>query len=287
MLPIGFLALDLAAALAKSDPTLHLFDPDLKNQPVDPQQPKLSKGDAVIGSDPQSPQVVVAANGGSDLIYLPVLGAEGPKQQRRVRALGKRIVTLLLEQDYVSGLFVNDRLLGNLPGTLSMSAIGLMGAARTPAPALVVNFRSQVAKPCDKVEPLLCTREIADTVYPGGGGMHGSFSRADTWNFMAARGPDFRPGFQDPLPASNADIGMTIAELLKLQLTPKGKLSGRVLTESLRSHANEPLPQLEHHLEVSDPSALGLSTRLQVQSVNGHRYFDAAGFAGRTAGLEP
>jgi hypothetical protein len=287
MLPTGFLALDLAAGLAKSDPTLHLFDPDQKNQPVDPQQPKLSKGDAVIGSDSQSPQVVVAANGGSDLIYLPVLGAEGPGEQRRIRALGKRIVSLLMEQSYVSGLFVNDKLLGKLPGTLSMSAIGLMGAARTPVPAIVVSFRSQQAKPCDKLEPLLCTREIADTIYPGGGGMHGSFSRADTWNFMAARGPDFRPGFRDPLPASNADIGMTIAELLKLQLTPKGQLSGRVLTESLRSHAEEPLPQVEHHLEVSDPSAQGLSTRLQVQSVNGHRYFDAAGFTGRTAGLEP
>jgi Type I phosphodiesterase / nucleotide pyrophosphatase len=287
MLPTGFLALDLAAALAKIDPTLHLFDPDQKNQPVDPQQPKLSKGDAVIGRDPQSPQVVVAANGGSDLIYLPELGAERPSQPRRIRALGKRIVALLLEQDYVSGLFVNDRMLGKLPGTLPMSAIGLMEAARTPVPAIVVNFRSQVASPCDKLEPLLCTREIADTIYPGGGGMHGSFSRADTWNFMAARGPDFREHFQDSLPASNADIGMTIAEMLGLQLTPKGKLSGRILTESLRSNADEPLPQVEHHMEVSDPSAQGLSTRLQVQSVDGHRYFDAAGFAGRTAGLGP
>jgi hypothetical protein len=230
--------------------------------------------------------VVVAANGGSNLIYLPVLGAEGPSELRRIRALGKRIVALLLEQDYVSGLFVNDRTLGKLRGTLSMSAIGLMGAARTPVPASVVSFRSQVASPCDKLEPLLCTREIADTIYAGGGGMHGSFSRADTWNFMAARGPDFRQGFKDPLPASNADIGMTIAELLTLQLTPKGKLSGRILTESMRSHADEPLPQVEHHVEVSDPSAQGLSTRLQVQSVDGHRYFDAAGFDGRTAGLE-
>ena len=286
MLPTGFLAVDLAAALAKTDPTLHLFDPDLKNQPLDPQQPRLSKGDGVIGRDPQSPQVVVAANGGSDLIYLPILGAEGRSELRRIRALGKQVVALLLEQNYVSGVFVNDKMLGKLPGTLSMSSIGLMGAARTPVPAIVVNLRSHVAQPCDEPEPLLCTREIADTIYPGGGGMHGSFSRADTWNFMAARGPDFRPGFQDPLPASNADIGMTVAELLKLQLTPKGKLSGRVLTESLRSHADEPLPQVEHHLEVSEPSAQGLRTRLQVQSVDGHRYFDAAGFAGRTAGLD-
>ena len=37
------------------------------------------------------------------------------------------------------------------------------------------------------------------------------FSRADTWNFMAMQGPDFKARFVDPAPASNADIGRTIA----------------------------------------------------------------------------
>jgi hypothetical protein len=63
-------------------------------------------------------------------------------------------------------------------------------------------------------------------------------------------------------------------------------LSGRVLTESLRSHADDPLPVVEHQTDVSDPSAKGLRTVLQVQTVGGHRYFDVAGFADRTAGLE-
>ena len=56
---------------------------------------------------------------------------------------------------------------------------------------------------------------------------------------MAARGPDFRTHYPDELPASNADIGMTIAQLLQLQLTPKGQLLGRVLTESLRGHETD------------------------------------------------
>jgi len=41
---------------------------------------------------------------------------------------------------------------------------------------------------------------------------------------MAARGPDCRLHYGDELPASNADIGMAIAHLLQLQLTPKGTL---------------------------------------------------------------
>ena len=42
--------------------------------------------------------------------------------------------------------------------------------------------------------------------------MHGSFGRGDTMNFMAAIGPDFKAGYVDPLPVSNADVGMTIAQ---------------------------------------------------------------------------
>jgi hypothetical protein len=49
--------------------------------------------------------VVVAANGGSDLVHVP----------GKDRALVQRVVDLLLAQDYVSGLFVDDDL-GELPG---------------------------------------------------------------------------------------------------------------------------------------------------------------------------
>src|SRR6202040_2671843 len=64
-LPPGFVALDLATALG-----LALFDPDDKNAPVAAEHhPRLSNG--LIGPDPTHPEVVVAANGGSDLVYLP------------------------------------------------------------------------------------------------------------------------------------------------------------------------------------------------------------------------
>lgn len=285
-LPGGFLAQDLFETLKVDDPALKLFNPDEDN--------KLTTGNGVIAADPKFPEAVIAANGGSDLIYLPAHGPEGvigdhdritPGEVRRIRRLGLKIARILTERDYVSGLFVNQRLLGKTPGALSLEEIGLQGAARTPQPALVVNFRSYIAGDCDKSEPLLCAKEIADSTLPAGSGMHGSASRADTWNFMAARGPDFRKGFKDPLPASNADIGMTVAWLLHLNLPAKGTLTGRVLTESLSGY-EAALPDVKRATATSTAAANGLQTVLKTQSVAGHTYYDLAGFPGRTAGLE-
>ncbi len=284
-LPVGFVALDLAKSLRKQDASLKLFDPDDDNKVIDPATGQTSLANGVIGTDAKLPQVVVAANGGSDLVYLPELGSGGAKDQRRIRDLGQRVVRALLEKDYVSGLFVDEQKLGKIDGALGLADIGLAGQAITPRPAIVISFRSYLATPCEKSEPLLCARDISDHTYPVGGGMHGSFSRANTWNFMAARGPDFRTRHVDELPASNADIGMTMAKLLDLPLVPKGKLLGRVLDESLRGHENDPLPRVEQRMVESRPAANGLKTVLETQSVGGNTYYDVAGFAGRTAGL--
>jgi Type I phosphodiesterase / nucleotide pyrophosphatase len=293
-LPTGFLAVDLAAALRKEDSNIQLYDPDNDNKPIDPVNAHPSKGNGLIGTDPKFPQVVIAVNGGSDLVYLPALGPEGPlaegenippREQRRIKKLGERIVRVLLDRDYVSGLFVDEHKLGKIAGSLTLQDIGLRGQAKTSQPTIVVNFRSYTTASCDRPDPLLCARDVSDTTLPIGGGMHGSFSRADTWNFMAARGPDFRTHYVDELPASNADIGITIAQLLQLQLTPKGKLSGRVLTESFRGHERDPLPRIEYVTQESDPSTNGWKTILRKQSVGGYTYYDTAGFPGRTAGL--
>jgi len=58
-----------------------------------------------------------------------------------VSLLGTGFKRWFANQDYVSGVFVNDKL-GKIPGALSMSDVGLMGGARTPQPAIFVNFRS-------------------------------------------------------------------------------------------------------------------------------------------------
>src|SRR3954467_8759079 len=120
-LPMGFLAIDLAKALQ-----LPLFDPNDKNAPVaENAHPKAGNG--LLGKDPAKPDVVVATNGGSDLIYLP----------NNDRKLAGRVVKALLQQDYVSGIFVEDDL-GRFPGALPLSALNLKGKALTPTPSIVV-----------------------------------------------------------------------------------------------------------------------------------------------------
>lgn len=298
-LPVGFLAIDLSAALGKADPRLKLFDPDDSYQEINWKTGRHPvRGNAIIGVDADHPRVVVAANGGSDLIYLPgepirvatpskTAEAEirAPAEQR---SLAKQIVEMLLEQQYVSGVFVDRARFGNIPGTLATEDIGLVGAAVAPHPDIVVSFASFVIRECAQAESTLCAAEIADTLLQQGQGMHGSFSRADTWNFIAARGPDFRSRFVDPLPASNADIGCTIAALLSLSIQSGGPLMGRVLTEAFSSTpttASLPVVTLATRQSAPDPRN-HLRTLLKTQTVNGQVYFDAGGFSGRTVGLD-
>jgi Type I phosphodiesterase / nucleotide pyrophosphatase len=262
LLPPGFLALDIAKAL-----DLPLFDPNNKNGRVgDNAHPKGGSG--LIGQDPAKPDIVVAANGGSDLVYLPT----------KDRALAARVVEALLGQDYVSGLFVDDDL-GAIPGTLPLSAINLKGVAKTPTPSIVVNFRS-FSTGCE--QPVLCTVEVADTTLQQGQGMHGSFSRADTMNFMAAAGPSFRRGYVDNVPVSNADVGQTLARLLDLKIPFRGSLMGRVIEEALPGGAE---PAVAAYILRAPPGAGGLATVLSYHQVGKAHYFAAAGFPGRTVGL--
>jgi hypothetical protein len=262
-LPMGFLAIDLAKAL-----NLPLFDPNDKNAAIaDGAHPKAGNG--VLGQDAAKPDVVVASNGGSDLVYLP----------NKDRKLAARVVKALLEQDYVSGLFVDDAL-GRYPGALPMSAINLKGKAVTPNPSIVVNFRSYTTG-CE--EPTTCAVEVSDTVLRQGQGMHGSFNRGDTMNFMAAAGPDFKAGYVDALPVSNADVGMTAAKLLGLHASAVGDLTGRVMSEAL---PNGSTPKSVAGTISSKPDPNGLQTVLKFQHIQSQRYFDVAGFPGRTLGLD-
>jgi hypothetical protein len=263
-LPRGFLAIDLAKALG-----LPLFDPDNKNARV-AENAAPRAGNGLIGQNPTKPDVVIAANGGSDLIYLPSLN----------RNLAARVIEALLAQDYVSGLFVDDAL-GRFPGALPLSAINFKGKAVTPQPTIVVNFRSFTTG-CDA--PTLCTVIVADTRYQQGQGMHGSFSRADTMNFMAAIGPHFKSGFVNEAPVSNADVGKTLAFILGLKIPNKGKLVGRVIAEAMPQGKT---PAVITRTLRSAPSVNGLRTILVYQQVGLTRYSDVAGFPGRTVGLAP
>ena len=291
-LPVGFVAIDLAHALG-----VNLFDPDsapasaprpvtpASYLEVDATQPpatddsrrqRPANGNGVIGTDPNKPDVIVAANGGSDLIYLP--------NPDTAPAMAKKVIQFLEGQDYVSGLFVDDKL-GSFPGTLSLSSINLEGKAITPIPTIVVNFASTstLGQGCPATTADMCGIEVADTGLQQGQGMHGSFSRADTYNFMAAYGPDFKHRFVDPAPASNADIGKTVAQILALDIPSNGTLQGRVLSEAFNDGE---IPDYRAKYKRSLPGVGGVRTVIKEQLVGGTRYFDAAGFPGRTLGLE-
>lgn len=277
-LPPGFLAIDLAHALG-----LPLYDPDTliadgkggqKYMPVDPtiaQQTATTRqrpasGNGLLGAsgsilDKTDAKVIVAANGGSDLIYVPDSSAN------RVRT----IVNFLTEQDYVGAIFVADTF-GHIPGALPLSALNLKGSAIMPQPTIVLGFKTFALDP---ENPLMSAVQIADTTLQQGQGMHGSMGRDNTFNNMAATGPDFKSGYVDKTPVSNADITPTLLSVLALKQENHGHLTGRVLTEALKG-GPDPVP---YHARVLESGKMdGKSTVLFYQQVKGYKYFDQACF---------
>ncbi len=289
-LPPGFLAIDLASLLHEP-----LYDPDSPVQDAQgntlyqrvvggpPSDARLERahprgGNALIGGTGRAgahgdAELIVAANGGSDLIYLP------QADPARVR----QVVGLLSGLDYVGALFVDDPF-GPLPGALPLSSIALKGAAHLPVPTIVVAFRTFELDPKQAAskDPLQDAVLIADTPLQQGQGMHGGFGRDNTFNFMVATGPDFKSRFRDPLPAGNADIEPTLAQILGLAGGAQGTLQGRVLREALRG---TPVPRgrAEQCVAISHATEDGHATLLAYQRYDGRLYFDQAAFRISTA----
>lgn len=274
-LPVGFLAIDLAHQFG-----LPLFDPDVvmtnggvrSYTPVDPTiaqaTPAVEQhpagGNGLIGGNgtilnTTDAKIVVAANGGSDLIYVPSHDAQ------TVRA----IVAFLAQQSYVGGIFVDDSYSGDIPGALPLSAIGLVGSSLTPRPAISVNFKTFYLDP----KNLQTGIEIADTGLQEGQGMHGSLSRADTFNNIAAIGPDFKTGFVDPAPMSNADLVPTLASIMNINLPFMGNLKGRIMKEALKGYTDLPVASQEKHIS---GYSNGTATVLTYQLLGDERYYDEA-----------
>jgi hypothetical protein len=278
-LPPGFLAIDIAHELGLPlfDPDIQINGPDGKKtfQPLDPKIPQQLatvgqhpvNGNGLIGgtgriANQTDAKVVVAANGGSDLIYLPAHDAD---------TLGK-IVAFLATQDYVGGLFADDDY-GKVPAALPLSAIRLYGSSKVPRPSIVVAFKTFAT---DSKQPLMNAVQITDTTLQQGQGMHGSFGRGNTFNFMAAIGPDFKKHFVDESPISNADIQPTLAKILGLRVASTGKLNGRVLEEALLGGpASAPY---KRRVDVAQRSVNGKTTVLTYQQMKKQVYFDWACF---------
>lgn len=284
-LPAGFVAIDIAHGLGET-----LFDPDqaTKNadgtftyRAIDPtkgQRPNNGNGLIASSTTLSTPNattvppadVIIAANGGSDLVYIPDHNA----------ATLQKVIDILVKQNYVSGLFVDDSY-GSIAGTLPLSAINLKGDAQTPTPAIVINFKTFSTDPSN---PNQTEVEIADTTLQQGQGMHGSFGRGDTFNNMIAFGPSFKSNYTSLAPVSNADVAPTVAHILGLNVPGDGgDLIGRVISEALKGGADR-VP-IQVGVQQSAPAANGQTTYLNYQQVGDQRYFSAAGFGGGTVGL--
>ena len=266
--PQGYAAIDLAHALAM---TLH----DDTGKPLDATAGLHPKGTALIGADPAHPDIVAAGGGGSQILYLDPAGA---------KALAPRIVRALSRQSYVAAIFVDDGL-GPVRGALPFSAAGLEGSALTPRPAIYVSFRDYALPACVAAwrNPELCSILSSDSGEQQGQGQHGALTRANTRNFMAAMGPDFKAGYADLAPVSNADITPTLARILGFTPAPKGGLAGRVIAEALKGG-----PATTASTRVtrrSKRAANGFVTVLEAQKVGDETYLDAAGMPGRVVGL--
>ncbi|MBE3604459.1 alkaline phosphatase family protein [bacterium] len=219
----------------------------------------------VLKGDPDANGMVVAHNGGADLVYLPAR-LEPPERT----ALMRKIVNYAIMQPWCGPIFSDDRVSrpthnrnyrGFIAGTFSERAFGLGGSSRSPD--LIVSFREfpdesnqGLTGPSNRaivigpnVEETVANhsealvRPIEGVIYSDaphyttGMGMHGAFGARELHNVGAAIGPDFRRGYVDQLPTSNSDVAPTIEQILGLKRTSGA--SGRTLAEAL---AGERLP---------------------------------------------
>jgi len=277
-LPVGFLAIDLARTLG-----MKLYDPDKPiadgtgivgygevdptiSQPTATLVQRPSSGNGLIGDKVHRPdgsdaKVIIAAYGGSDLVYVP------DSDVGRVRV----IVDFLTHQDYVGGIFVDADRYGNVPGALPLRSIGLVGSTPLPRPAVVVSFKVFYLEPGN----LRTAVQISDTVLQEGQGMHGGFGRDSTFNNMAAIGPDFKAHYTDPSPVSNADIAVTVEHILNLEVPTTRHLRGRILREAFKG-GPPTLPFVRK--TVASSKANSRRTVLRYQQMGEQRYLDRACF---------
>ncbi len=175
--------------------------------------------------------IVIAANGGSDYLYLPDHDA----------ATVAKVVRYVQSRPEYGAIFADSRY-GQLPGTLPLQAVHLENAAGRN-PDLIVSFNFN-----DKA----IVQGMPGTEYESAGnnrGMHGSFSPIDVHNTLIAYGPDFRRSYRDTYPSGNVDLAPTIAHIMGLQLAGAGH-DGRVLREALRTAKNFK-PKVTQHVMAS------------------------------------
>jgi arylsulfatase A-like enzyme len=158
--------------------------------------------------------IVVAANAGSDYLFVPDGNADTVKAA--VASLQSRL--------QFGAIFVSDRH-GDIAGTLPMSLIKTDNSDKGRAPDIIVSFSY------DEDVAVAGAAGISYASSVNRRGDHGSFSPSDTLISLMASGPDFKTGFDDTLPTANVDIAPTVARILGFTMTAA---QGRVIEEALR-----------------------------------------------------
>jgi hypothetical protein len=158
--------------------------------------------------------IVVAANAGSDYLFVPDGDIETVKAA--VASLQSRL--------QFGAIFLSDKY-GEIAGTLPMSLIKTENAVSGRAPDIIVSFSY------DEHVAIAGKTGVSYASSVNRRGDHGSFSRTDTHISLLLSGPDFKSGFKNALPTANVDIAPTVARILELSLP---EVQGRVLEEALQ-----------------------------------------------------
>src|SRR5438128_1319107 len=158
--------------------------------------------------------IVVAANAGSDYLFVP---------DGNIVTV-KAAVASLQSRLQFGAIFVSDRH-GAIAGTLPMSLIKTEDDGNGRAPDIIVSFSY------DETAAVAGRSGVSYASSVNRRGDHGSFSPTDVHISLMASGPDFKSGFHDPLPTANVDIAPTIARILRFSMPA---VQGRVLEEALQ-----------------------------------------------------
>jgi arylsulfatase A-like enzyme len=158
--------------------------------------------------------IVVAANAGSDYLFVPDGDANTVKAA----------VVSLQSRLQFGAVFVSDKY-GDIAGTLRMGLINTESPASGRGPDIIVSFSF------DEHVAVAGRPGISYASSVNRRGDHGSFSRTDTHISMMAHGPDFKSGLYDTLPTANVDIAPTVARIFALHMPG---VQGRALEEALK-----------------------------------------------------
>ena len=215
---------------------------------------KYTTRNFVVPARLPSDAVVIAANGGSDYLYVPSKNG----------AIIKNIVFFLQQREEFGAIFVDDNY-GPIQGTLPLSAVRLKNTAGRN-PDIVVSYNY------DEHAVIHGVRGIEYESMMANRGMHGSFSPIDVNNTLIAAGPDFKKGVISNTPSGNIDVAPTVAYLLGLSLP---NTDGRVLHESL-SNSSVRVSVVNINVVTQSSTAPGLTFYLPTAVKNSPTNRDAA-----------